>query len=95
MTTRLERFKREMEPAKELYTKEIKDFAKKFDALGEMSVKERPDIDTLDYIYSFEKLNGTSAEELDLIHGELYEHMKKFSKENDIHEFYMNTIIHL
>jgi len=95
MTTRLERFKRQMEPAKELYTKEISNFAKNFDALGEMSVKERPDIDTLDYIYSFEKLNGTSAEELDLIHSELYDHMKKFSKENGIHEFYMNTVIHL
>ena len=49
----------------------------------------------MDYIYIFEKVNGTSAEELDLIHGELYNHMKKFSKEHNIHEFYMNAIIHL
>ena len=55
MTTRLEKFKKEMEPAKEIYTKEIKDYAEKFDALGEMTLRERPDIDTLDYIYSFEK----------------------------------------
>lgn len=95
MTTRLEKFKKEMEPAKEIYTKEIKDYAEKFDALGEMTLRERPDIDTLDYIYSFEKVNGTSTEELDSIHSELYQHMKKFSKENDIHEFYMNAIIHL
>ena len=95
MPTKLEKFKQEMKPAKELYTKEIEDFAKKFDALGEMTLRERPDIDTLDYIYSFEKLNGTSNEELDSIHRELYDHMKKFSKENNIHEFYMNAIIHL
>ena len=95
MTTRLDRFKEEMEPAKEIYTKEIKDFARKFDALGEMTLRERPDIETMDYIYIFEKVNGTSAEELDLIHGELYNHMKKFSKEHNIHEFYMNAIIHL
>lgn len=29
MVTRLEKFKQEMEPAKEIYTKEITDFAKK------------------------------------------------------------------
>ena len=95
MTTKLDRFKKEMEPAKEIYTKEIKDFARKFDALGEMTLRERPDIDTMDYIYSFEKVNGTSPEELDSIHNELYNHMKNFSKEKNIHEFYMNAIIHL
>lgn len=30
MVTRLDKFKREMEPAKELYTKEIEDFAKNY-----------------------------------------------------------------
>lgn len=34
MATRLEMFKKEMEPAKEIYTKEIKDFAKNYDFLG-------------------------------------------------------------
>lgn len=83
-----------MEPAKELYTNEIKEFAKKYDALGEMTLKERPDIDTVDYIYSFEKLNGVSQEKFDLIHEEIYSHMQQFSKEHNIQEFYTNVIIH-
>ena len=33
MVSRLEIFKKEMEPSKELYTKEIEDFSKKFDVL--------------------------------------------------------------
>ena len=95
MVTRLDLFKTEMKSAKKLYTNELKSFAGKFDALGEMSVRERPDIDTMDYIYTFEKVNGASQEELDLIHSELYNHMKKFSKENDIHDFYMHSVINL
>ncbi|WP_407391595.1 hypothetical protein [Methanobrevibacter sp.] len=93
MTTMLDEFKREMEPAKEIYTKEIKDFAKKYDFLGEMSLIEDPDIDTLDYIYSFEKFNGTSEEILDKTLKELYRHMKEFSKANGIYEFCRNAII--
>ena len=87
--------KREMEPAKEIYTKELKDFAKKFESLGEMTIWEEPDIDTMDFIFSFEKVNGASSEELDMIHNELYAHMKKFSKDNGIYEFYMNSVIYL
>lgn len=87
--------KREMEPAKEIYTEELIDFAKKFDSLGEMTIWEEPDIDTMDFIFSFEKVNGASSEELDMIHNELYAHMKKFSKENGIYEFYMNSVIYL
>lgn len=67
----------------------------KFEVLGEMSMRERPDIDTMYYIYTFEKLNGTSQEELDSIHAKLYSHMKKFSKENGIHDFYMHSVINL
>ena len=95
MTTRLEKFKQEMEGAKIIYTQELESFAKNYEALGKMTLKEQPDIDTMDYIYSFDKLNGASNEELESIHRELYAHMKKFSKENDIHEFYMNAIIYL
>ena len=87
--------KEEMEPAKKIYTKELKDFAKRFEDLGEMTLKEQPDIDTMDYIYSFEKLNGASEEDLEAIHNELYDHMEKFSKENGIYEFFMNSVIYV
>ena len=95
MVRKIDKFRESMEPSKQLYTKELENYAKKFSSLGKMSLRERPDIDTLDYIYSFNKLNGASQEELDLIHKDLYEHMKKFSKENNIHDFYMNAVIHL
>ena len=48
-----------MEPAKKIYTKEIKKFAENYDFLGEMVLREEPDIDTQDYIFIFEKLNGS------------------------------------
>ncbi len=95
MTTRLEKFRKEMEPAKEIYTKEIKDFAKNYDFLGEMTIREEPDIDTQDYIFCFEKLNGTREEVLDQTLTELYNHMDKFSKENKIEKFNRNTSIWL
>lgn len=93
MVTRLERFKQEMEPAKELYTREIKDFARNYDFLGEMTLEEDPDIDTQDYIFCFDKLNGTSEDVLDTTLKELYTHMKKFSKENGIDKFSKNVVI--
>jgi len=80
MATRLEMFKKEMEPAKEIYTKEIKDFAKNYDFLGKMTLKEEPDIDTQDYIFCFEKLNGTHEDVLDQTLREFYSHMDEFSK---------------
>ena len=45
MVTKLELFKEEMEPAKELYMNEIKEFAKNYEFLGEMTLEEDPDID--------------------------------------------------
>lgn len=95
MTRKIDEFRESMKASEELYTKELENYAKRFPSLGKMSLRERPDIDTLDYIYSFQKLNGASQEELDLIHQDLYSHMKKFSKENNIHDFYMNAVIHL
>ena len=88
MITNLDKFKKEMEPSKELYAQEIKDFSKKFDAIGEMTLIEQPDIDTQEYIFSFEKLNGTSQKELDEILMEIYTHMEKFSKQKGIERFY-------
>lgn len=93
MVTRLEKFKSEMEGAKELYTNEIQNFAKKYDFLGEMTLREEPDIDTQDYIFCFEKVNGTSEAVLDKTLSELYDHMDEFSRANDIEKFSRNTII--
>lgn len=87
MVTNLERFKKEMEPARELYTREIRSFAKRYDALGEMKTSEFPDIDVQEYIFEFEKVNGTSQNELDRIHLELHEHMQRFSKSCGIEYF--------
>ena len=39
MATGLDMFKKMMEPARQLYTREIIRFTKKYDALGEMSVR--------------------------------------------------------
>ena len=93
--TKLLKFKRLMEPAKEIYTKELKDFSKKYNSIGNMTLTEDPDIDTMDYLYSFEKLNGITDAEADSIHSALYAHMKKFSKEQGIYEYYLNSVISL
>ena len=57
-----------MEPARQLYTREICDFTKQFNQLGKMTTDVFPDIDTQEYIFAFEKLNGTNEKELDEIH---------------------------
>ena len=94
--TKLSKFQKEMEPAKEMYTQELENFAKKFDdSIGKMKLKEEPDIDTMDYIYSFEKMNGATTEELEKIQLELYDHMEEFSKANGITKFYQNARIWL
>lgn len=87
MTTRLELFRKRMEPSEKLYTSEILDFTEKFDELGEMTLIEDPDIDTQEYIYQFEKLNGTTEEALDKILIEICNHRDKFTKNNGIEQF--------
>ncbi len=95
MVTNLDKFKKSMESAKELYTHELVDFTSKIDALGEMTLIEEPDIDTQEYIYSFEKLNGISQDELDEIHLKIHDHMEEFSKANGIERFYQFSRIWL
>lgn len=95
MVTKLDKFKEEIKPAKKIYTAELENFAKKFDAIGEMTLKEQPDIDTMDFLYSFKQLNGASEEELDKIQCELYNHMNSFAKEKGISEFCMHSVISL
>lgn len=87
--------KKSMTPAKEIFTEELENFTKKYDSIGRMQLREEPDLDTMDYIYSFEKVNGTTSEELDQILTEIYDHMEKFSNEKDINKFCQNTIIWL
>ena len=87
MVTNLERFKAEMEPARQLYAQEIRRFARKYDALGEMTMGEFPDIDVQEYIFDFEKVNGTSEEEIDKIYDEIIDHMDEFSKAHGIEKF--------
>lgn len=93
MVTRLDLFKKEMEPSEKLYTQELREFSKRYDVLGKMTLIEEPDIDTQEYIYSFEKLNGTSPEQIDEIYLEIFKHMRGFSKENGIEEFSQNVRI--
>ena len=84
-----------MEKPKELYTAEIKDFTEKYSCLGKFTILEEPDIDTLDYIFSFEKLNGTTEDELNKILLEIYDHMEEFCQINGIEEFYQNARVWL
>ena len=93
MVTRLELFKKEMEPAFNMYTRELIRFTKKYDCLGKMIMSEMPDIDTQEYIYSFEKLGNVSEGEFDEIYSEIFIHMREFSKENGIEEFAHNVRI--
>ena len=93
MNTNLERFKKEMEPARELYAREIRDFAKQYGALGEMTMDEFPDIDTQDYIFAFKKVDGTSEEELEKIFDEISNHMEEFSRIHGIEKFCLNACI--
>ena len=93
MPTRLEQFKLRMEGPKKIYTEELKRFVKKYDFLGEMTLVEEPDIETLDYLYYFNKLNGTSKETLDSTLLEIYNHMDDFSKANGIYEYCENAVI--
>lgn len=93
LVTALDKFKKEMQPAEKLFTREIVDFAKRYDALGEMSMSEFPDIDTQEYIYSFECLNGTSQKELDEIFLEISDHMEEFSRAHGIEKFCKCAVI--
>lgn len=58
-----------------------------------MTLEEFPDIDTQDYVFCFENLNGTSEEILDKTLTELYDHMDNFSKANGIDRFSRNVVI--
>ena len=91
LVTRLDIFKKEMEKPKEIYSREIKDFTKKYPNLGKMTIEEEPDIDTQEYIFSFENLNGTSEDGLEKVYLEIANHMREFSKAQGIERFSQNV----
>ena len=93
--SRFMEFKLSMEPAKKMFTEEIMEFTKRYPFLGEMTIEEEPDIDTLDYIFRFEVLNGTPKDKVDATLVEIYDHMEDFTKENNIRDFFMNMAIFL
>ena len=90
---KIDEFRMEMEEPKRIYTEELKKFAKKYDFLGDFTIVEEPDIDTLDYFFCFNNLNGTNDEILRSTSMEIYNHMIRFSKANGIDEFSANAYI--
>lgn len=90
---KIDEFKKEMEKPKKIYTEELKKFTTKYDFLGEMTLVEEPDIDTVDYIYYFNKVNGTSQKTLDSTLKEICRHMVNFSRSIGIDEFSKNAYI--
>ena len=90
---KIDEFRLEMEESKKIYTDELIKIAKKYDFLGDFTIVEEPDIDTLDYIYYFNSLNGTEKEILSATRDEIYKHMVRFSKSNGIDDFSKNAHI--
>lgn len=58
-----------------------------------MSIKMQPDIDTMDFIYSFERVDGVTEDQINQILDELCIHMRTFCKGNNIWDFYLNVVI--
>ena len=92
---KIDEFRMEMEEPKKIYSEELKRFTKRYDFLGEFTIIEEPDIDTLDYFFCFNNLNGTSKEIIKAACSEIYKHMVNFSKANGIDEFSSNAYIHI
>lgn len=90
---KIDRFRMRMEKPKEIYTNELKRFSRKYDFLGDFTIVEERDIDTVDYIYYFNNLNGTSREIINSARDEMYDHMIKFCEDNGIDEFSENAFI--
>lgn len=90
---KIDEFRMEMEEPKKIYTEELGRFSKKYDFLDEFTIVEEPDIDTVDYIYHFNNINGTSKEIINSARDEMYNHMVKFSKSNGIDDFSRNAHI--
>ena len=59
--------------------RELEDFTKQYDFLGEITLTVEQDIDTLDFIYFIENLNGKRMDELGPVVVEISRHMGDFS----------------
>ena len=90
---KIDEFRMEMEESKRIYTEELEKFIQKYDFLCGFTIVEEPDIDTIDYIYCFNNINGTSDEILYSVRDEILGHMVKFCKNNGIDEFSKNASI--
>ena len=90
---KIDEFRMEMEEPKRIYSEELKRFTQRYDFLSEFTLIEDPDIDTLDYVYYFNNLNGTSKEILRSTLSEIYDHMDKFSESKGIDEYCENVTI--
>ena len=90
---KIDEFRMEMEESKKIHSEELAKFSKKYDFLSDFVIVEEPDIDTVDYIYYFNNLNGTSKKILDSTRKEIYNHMINFSKSNGIDDFSQNAYI--
>ena len=90
---KIDRFRMRMEKPKEIYAEELKRYAEKYDFLGDFTIVEECDIDTVDYIYYFNNLNGTDNETLYSARYDIYNHMIKFCEDNGIDEFSANAFI--
>ena len=84
-----------LEETQEIFMNELKDFTQKYDFLGEITLKVEPDIDTLDFIYSFENLNGKRMDELSPVVVEISRHMREFSKQNNIYDYFVDVCFFL
>lgn len=74
---------------------ELEDFTGRYDFLGEITLTVEPDIDTMDFIYSFENLNGKRMDELGSTVVEISRHMREFSKRNDIYDYFVDVCFFL
>ena len=91
---KIDQFRARMEKPKEIYTKELVKFIRRYDFLDEFTIIEERDFDTADYIYYFNNLNGTRDEEISSARKEIYDHMIKFSEKKGIDEFSKNAFIY-
>lgn len=92
---KIDEFRMEIEESKKIYTEELEKFIQKYDFLGNLTIVEEPDIDTVDYFYCFNNLNGTGKDTLKTARAEIYSHMIDFSKANGIDEFSKNAHIYI
>ena len=84
-----------LDETQEIFMKELEDFTKRYDFLGEITLRVEPDIDTMDFIYSFENLNGKRMDELGSVVVEISRHMREFSKQKDIYDYFKDVCFFL